>query len=564
MVVDIVWFSYPPDMRYCFIFRTTLRFVVLFYLIVGWPAQSYGQKVEQQNRVSENPPLFLFDSELPDSLDGLRRELKRNVIDVVLRSQKYLLVFNKVPLFFPENIEEQFILKYKIRTQRIGKYYRLQLFLFEGVAVKQVKSLRKIWVPRDQIVSRLRFALYEFIFGKKFVEDNEIPLKLEAEKRVAEIRNELKKQEEITKEVSNSFLGEASNLDIEAETVAISQLSPAAAAVKLEKMKQRLNLYDLLVDRDIDIDMSKQKRRRVEKKLSEQIDNKGKLIILKIDEQNSRIKQIKNGETAPPIEEITSRQDKIETALALQNEEENSKSDARNVAKRAEETWNVGKSTSQANSFYQNDFSFFGPWKFWMIGTLGFLQENVISLGIVNVDASLRSLGGYGFLRFRRPNVRFPDLWGVKLSYVSFLSTEPKTPPDRLSFEVVWASSLFRYFYIFGGLDWSRFDYFALNRIWEGVQLNSSSILWPELGPALELYSHSLQLLFRYPISVGGEGLNGYSYGVKYRFNFFRRYFGIRPTFSGEYFKTDLVRNDTNGELLIQGDSFLLSLGGLF
>lgn len=109
--------------------------------------------------------LFLYSSELPVPLLKYTKEFRKQVIDVILATQKYEVVFSKIPDILAKSHKKQKILKYKLRTT--DQYYNLEYTLIDADEVQIIKSETYTGLSQNNLIYLFRLHLYEFILDRK-------------------------------------------------------------------------------------------------------------------------------------------------------------------------------------------------------------------------------------------------------------------------------------------------------------------------------------------------------------------------------------------------------------
>lgn len=120
---------------------------------------------------SNKPNLFLYYSEFPVALEKESKIIKKHIVDSVLYTRKFDLMFSKIPDVLVKTKKSQFILKYKLRTQGFN-LYRLELFLIDvnKVIVKRVQAFDNI--PHKKLIERIRNATFMFLHNKTVSVEN--------------------------------------------------------------------------------------------------------------------------------------------------------------------------------------------------------------------------------------------------------------------------------------------------------------------------------------------------------------------------------------------------------
>ncbi len=133
--------------------------IVLLYIFISIPTAA----------TNLDEKLFLYSSELPVPLLKYTKEFRKQVIDVILATQKYEVVFSKIPDILAKSHKKQKILKYKLRTT--NQRYNLEYTLIDADEVQIIKSETYTGLSRNNLIYLFRLHLYEFILDKKLSPD---------------------------------------------------------------------------------------------------------------------------------------------------------------------------------------------------------------------------------------------------------------------------------------------------------------------------------------------------------------------------------------------------------
>lgn len=215
-------------------------------LIIGILISSYVKA-----NLDSRPKLFLYQSTLPQTLITTERELKKHVIDVILATQKYEVVFSKIPKILTKAKVPQKIIKYKFRTD--GEFtYRIELFLIDADVIQIIKNSSYNKVHRDELLREFRLRLYEFILGRKLKKEE----KEEFENISLTKINRFKSRPVNNRFSQKSIPDHNSNNLSEVKQDKNKTQSQNSDSNKPHKEK---SLWDLLVDQDSDRPWEKEK-----------------------------------------------------------------------------------------------------------------------------------------------------------------------------------------------------------------------------------------------------------------------------------------------------------------
>ena len=131
--------------------------------------------IATENIAQLRTKVFLYQSKLPKSLVNSKDELRRHVIDVLLSTQKYNVVFSKIPEFIAKGDVPQVVLKYKLRTSTtVSSLFNIEFKLINADTVKVIKTINYVDIPKSRLFYQFRLHLYEFILGKKLTNAQEM------------------------------------------------------------------------------------------------------------------------------------------------------------------------------------------------------------------------------------------------------------------------------------------------------------------------------------------------------------------------------------------------------
>jgi hypothetical protein len=138
-------------------------FLLMFPLVLAAIIASSPSLFAQQRA---NKKLFLFASELPKTLIDQHYVIRKHVVDVILATQKYDLVFSEIPDRLAKSDVSQLILKYKIRTNDDDKF-DLEFTYIDADQVSVSKTEVFENIPPRKFLYDFRLHLYEFVLDKK-------------------------------------------------------------------------------------------------------------------------------------------------------------------------------------------------------------------------------------------------------------------------------------------------------------------------------------------------------------------------------------------------------------
>lgn len=207
----------------------------------------------------QDEKIFLYASELPKPLLSFQKDLRKHVVDVILATQKYEVVFSKIPDILSKSIKKQKVLKYKIRTD--GKYYNLEISLIDAdsVAIEKVELYTKI--KQKHLLYLFRLHLYEFILNRSLKEnelENEIKRSLKVSSKISrkliqKLQNKARQKELNKQEISDAF--RISKITKNNRTLILRE-----SRKETKERQKKKSLLSLLRDVDRDITWLKKKQ----------------------------------------------------------------------------------------------------------------------------------------------------------------------------------------------------------------------------------------------------------------------------------------------------------------
>ena len=94
-------------------------------------------------------PRCFFIFKASSTLKKQEKNLRKHVIDVLLSTQKYNVVFSKIPKIISKGDVSQQILKYKLRTSVISdSLFDVEYFLIDADNIRIIKKIKYIDIPK--------------------------------------------------------------------------------------------------------------------------------------------------------------------------------------------------------------------------------------------------------------------------------------------------------------------------------------------------------------------------------------------------------------------------------
>ena len=220
---------------------------------------SFSINAVEKNKSSEISKIFIYQSRLPNSLIRKKKNLRSHVIDVLLSTQKYEVVFSKIPEFIARGDIPQVILKYKIRTgQSLKSLFDLEFTLIDADAVKIKKTIRYVDIPKSKLLYQFRLHLYEFILGKKLTNQEEKKFAIKSKIKIAKLDKALASEPPSAEGQPSIGDIKKNNKKIKNNINKLEIIDPPVNKPKVSQNKNEvinkksLSLWDLLKDNDED------------------------------------------------------------------------------------------------------------------------------------------------------------------------------------------------------------------------------------------------------------------------------------------------------------------------
>jgi len=235
--------------------QTIFWLFFMLSILVGafFPAFSYSQ-----TEMDKLKKLFIYSSELPKPLLNSHYVFRKHVVDVILATQKYNLMFSEIPERLVKSQVPQFIIKYKIRTSDLADtLYNLELTLFDADKVVVSNQVIHENIPLSKLYYQFRLRLYEFILNRSLTNEEEIKFDKASSKKITQFKKSLikpKKSLEATSTNSSGDTPPSPNQQTKTSSQPSLPSNQKNAKDKSEKPKKELkpSLWTLLKDDDRD------------------------------------------------------------------------------------------------------------------------------------------------------------------------------------------------------------------------------------------------------------------------------------------------------------------------
>ena len=144
-----------------------------------------------QQDATKRPYLTIEDPKIKPLMNLHKRLIIKSAIKIVMKSQKYQLIFSS-PRSFEDAKFEFHKLEMKGFIKKFGKNkkgYTLDFFLVDARTKEIIKQVKLPYVEKRHLVFKSKLLLYELFFGKEKTLELEEELKKETEREIqAELR----------------------------------------------------------------------------------------------------------------------------------------------------------------------------------------------------------------------------------------------------------------------------------------------------------------------------------------------------------------------------------------
>jgi hypothetical protein len=487
--------------------------VLLIGIVITFFLHSLPVHSETSVVVPKTPKLFLYASDLPIKLKNQYYVFRKHVVDVVLATQLYNLVFSQIPEYLVKSEEPQFILKYKFRTDGESTY-RIELFLIDVDIVQIVREIKWEKIEIEELLYQFRFGLYEFILDKNLRPNEKRKFLKETDKKIKEIASQrLDKRSpppprKITIiEKTNKKIVRKNKKKLEKK--GSGKIAPSKRA---HGKKQKASLWVLLRDQDKDIPW---------------------IVVSEQAQTNDQSEQNEEG-LAPDRKKISnpfvmwgkiSQKDKKELRTNL-----------------------------QTNQFHL-------AWKY--------VQRDVFVKDLVKIRSEFYSLFGVTiewlyFLPIHLSKLVFRT--GIELDQT--FNTTPIKLAEHFLLRTGFGYRLYNWLMPSLYYEHSDLNYANLNIIGDGIEANHHSVKWLTMEFAIlgnQLYS---SIHFSKSISSSrnrdkreASSPSGTRYGANVRYFFLNKTIGIRPWCDIEFRRESFKRENYNNTMTIYKNEYSTRLG---
>lgn len=187
------------------LYRLQYTFILIITLFL-FSEISYG--IEQNSK--KTPPnideqkienyLRLKSLVTPKELSVIQYELRRNVLDIILVTNKYKLLIGDNIEVINMNYKAYYDFHIFI-SERIKSNYEVTYEIRDWLDIKKTKKLT-VKLNRFNVLSDFRMGIYELFYGKEYIRRNRDKLLQYSNIRITKIREDIEKQSSL--ENSNS------------------------------------------------------------------------------------------------------------------------------------------------------------------------------------------------------------------------------------------------------------------------------------------------------------------------------------------------------------------------
>jgi hypothetical protein len=162
--------------------------------------RNYTEAEQATKEFKESKFLQIDSLDLPIELKKIEDDVKQNLVDVIIHSRTHTPVFSqKRESGYTDSYKKFHGLKVEISPYKdIIDFYYLKLFYYNWTTNKFDKTLtRKI--SKYNVLNEVRFALYELLLGKEFVNEHKDEIEKQNFDRIQDVREAINIQKKSEK-----------------------------------------------------------------------------------------------------------------------------------------------------------------------------------------------------------------------------------------------------------------------------------------------------------------------------------------------------------------------------
>jgi hypothetical protein len=434
-------------------FLSVLFSFAVFFFVSSSNAQTTTTEMKE---FADASYLQIDQLDVPKGIKRVEDQLRENVIDVILHSKTHIPIFaQKREKGYSKNYKKFYGLNIRI-LPIVGDedFYSLQLFYYNWTTNKYDKKLVKK-ISKYNVLNELRFATYEILLGKQWVQDNKENIEKRNFERIQDVRKVVNDLERVQKKKKKEDEEKKNRLEQDEERKRERSLIKREERIKNRKVQDQdftnaseesLNKNDsdsLVKDDDI---------------VSEKINEDKKVLTNKKKTKKLPLNQLKNEELRP---------DKSSESTLIKDPE-------------------VGDTPV--------------PKRISLYGYTNYFQENTGAKGIILTTTNLKYLG-FGGKFIVEKETTIPSGYRLKIQIaVPVFKEKYKFPIYRNIESDYFASKILGHLKFFAGLDFTPIYFVGLPVEGGGLQVFENDFLWAKLGVGVDerIFNRLLEIRLSY------------------------------------------------------------------
>ena len=211
----------------------------------------FSNRALGKTSIRNNPKIFLYASELPRTIVEQKSILRKHVIDIILMTQVYNIMFSHIPKRLVKSKVPQRVLKYKIRTD-LSNRFTLEFFLIDADRVFLVRQSKFLKISHKNLLKNFRKHLFDFLNNKKMTTDELLIFDKNSVKKISKLGNI--KQRNSRNEMTKAQGLEERNIRLNQKKGNLEKSSDKSIQRndKVKSKNKKQSLWELLIDLDRD------------------------------------------------------------------------------------------------------------------------------------------------------------------------------------------------------------------------------------------------------------------------------------------------------------------------
>ena len=173
-----------------------MKFFLIFIILLMTVTVMAQTSTPEMKEFSEANYLQIDELEVPKGIQRVEQQLRENVIDVIIHSKTHMPIFaQKREKGYSQNYKKFYGINIKILPiLKDEDFYMLNLFYYNWTTNKFDKKLEKK-ISKYNVLNELRFATYEILMGKQWVQDNKDKIENRNFERIQAVRQVITEQD---------------------------------------------------------------------------------------------------------------------------------------------------------------------------------------------------------------------------------------------------------------------------------------------------------------------------------------------------------------------------------